>query len=50
VTDALLAAGFAAGVLLVAFGVWLAYRPAGFLAAAVALLATVVFYVRGRAV
>lgn len=47
VSSAALVAALVAGMLLVSYGAWLAYAPAGFVTAGVLLCATVIAYVRG---
>jgi hypothetical protein len=47
VTQAMLGLMLAAGVVLVAFGCWLAWPPAGYIAAGAALIVIPVRWVRG---
>jgi hypothetical protein len=46
--DLLLTMSFIAGIALLAFGCWLAWHPAGFIVAGVALILLPVLRVRGR--
>jgi hypothetical protein len=48
VVSAALTASFVAGLALLAYGAWLAWPPAGFITAGVALILMPVLLVRGR--